>query len=251
MGQRPGAGRAVHQDGSADAARRHRSGESLQRDAHAAGAVEAGRGRAALAGRNTVDALQGRAGTGLRQVQGLLCYPGDRARREPEEEGRTLRPRRVDGRFHRLGEDRRRHEDAAGRVEGHWPGHAWQREGRVGAFPRRLRQVLHPSSRRLEAAQAGLDREPQAQGSTGHRGRAAVAVHRVGAGRVAHQAPAGGLEGDWPGQEEQVRRDLEPVPRRVRSVLRAVQESRFDCADRQDGGSRSGGRRARGVSARG
>ena len=58
------------------AARRDRSGKGVERNAHAAGAVEAGRRRAALAGRDAVDALQDRAGAGLRQVQGLLRAAG-------------------------------------------------------------------------------------------------------------------------------------------------------------------------------
>ena len=91
LGQRPGAGRALREDGSARPARRNRSGKSLERNAHAAGAVEAGRRRAAIAGRDAVDALQDRAGAGLRQVQGLLRAAGDRARREPEEEGSAVR----------------------------------------------------------------------------------------------------------------------------------------------------------------
>ena len=79
---------------------------------------------------------------------------------------------------------------------------------------------------------------------------AAVGVHRVGAGRLAHQAAAGRLEGDRSGEEEQVRRDLERVPRRVRSVLRALQESRSGGAAGQDGRSRSRGHRARGACCR-
>ena len=73
------------------AARRDRSGKSVERNAHAAGTVEAGRRRAAIAGRGVVDALQDRAGAGLRQVQGLLRAAGDRARREPEEERSAVR----------------------------------------------------------------------------------------------------------------------------------------------------------------
>ena len=72
LGQRPGAGRPVHEDGSAHRRGGSRAREGRQRDAGAAGEVEAGRRRAALPGRNAVDALQGRAVAGLRQVQGLL-----------------------------------------------------------------------------------------------------------------------------------------------------------------------------------
>ena len=121
--------------------------------------------------------------------------------------------------------------DAMKTLQAEWkadrPGHARQREGGVGALPRGVRQVLHAPPGRSQAAQAGLDREPQAQGSAGRRSEAAVGIDRVGAGRVAHQAPAGRLEDDRPGQEEQVGRDLERVPRRVRPVLRALQEPRF------------------------
>ncbi len=72
-------------------------------------------------------------------------------------------------------------------------------------------------------------------------------IDRVGAGGVAHQAAAGRLEDDRSGEEEQVGRDLERVPRRVRSVLRALQESRSGGAAGQDGRSRIGGHRARSV----
>ena len=65
--------------------------KAVERNAHAAGAVEARRRRAALAGRGAVDALQDRAGAGLREVQGLLRAAGRRARREPEEEGSAVR----------------------------------------------------------------------------------------------------------------------------------------------------------------
>ena len=58
--------------------------------APARGGLAGGRG-AAIAGRDPVDALQGRAGAGLREVQGLLRAAGHRARREPEEEGSALR----------------------------------------------------------------------------------------------------------------------------------------------------------------
>ena len=70
-------------------------------------------------------------------------------------------------------------------------------------------------------------------------------------GGLAHQAAAGGLEDDRSGEEEQVGRDLERVPRRVRSVLRALQEPRPGGAAGQDGRPRSGGRRARRLAAAG
>ncbi len=121
--------------------------------------------------------------------------------------------------------------DAMKTLQAEWKsigaGHARQREGGVGTLPRGVRQVLHAPPGRSQAAQAGLDREPEAQGSARRRSEAALGIHRVGAGRVAHQAPAGRLEDDRPGEEEQVGRDLERVPRRVRPVLRAFQEPRF------------------------
>ena len=73
-----------------------RARKGRDRDARAAGALEGRRRRAALAGRNAVDALQGRAGSGLREVQGLLRAAGRRAPGEPEEEGsaRARAPKR-------------------------------------------------------------------------------------------------------------------------------------------------------------
>ena len=121
----------------------------------------------------------------------------------------AVRARRVDGRFHGVGEDRGRDEEPPGGVEGRGAGHARQRKGGVGTVPRRVRQVLHPPPGRSEAAQAGLDRKPEAQGGARRRSEAAVGIHRMGTGGLAHQAAAGRLEDDWSGQEEQVRRDLE------------------------------------------
>ena len=90
--------------------------ESGQRDAHAAGAVEEGRRRAAIAGRGALDPLQDRAGSGLREVQGLLCAAGGRASGEPEEEGSSVRAGRGACRFDRLG----RTADAIKALQAEW-----------------------------------------------------------------------------------------------------------------------------------
>ncbi len=180
LGQRPGAGRALHQDGSADSARRNRAGKGRQRDADAAGALEERRCRAALAGRDAVDALQGGAGPGLREVQGLLRAAGGRAPGEPQEEGSAVRARRSAGRFDRLGAHRRSDQAAAGRVEDDRPGDARPREIGVGTLPRRLRSLLHAPAGRPQGAQARVVGQPREEGSAHRRGRAARAVDRVG-----------------------------------------------------------------------
>ena len=185
-----------------------------------------------------VDPLQGGAGPGLREVQGLLRAAERRARREPEEEDRAGRARRGAAALERLGEDGRRDQAAAGRLEDHRPGDARQRARDLGALPRRLRRVLHAPPGRPEAAQARLDREPPQEGGARHRSRAAGAVVRVGEGRGAHQADAAGLEEHRTGEAQQVGSDLAAVPRRVRPVLRALQEPR-------SGGAAGQGRRSR------
>ena len=151
-----------------DSGRRHRAGEGGERDAHAAGAVEERRRRAALAGRNAVDALQGRAGPGLREVQGLLRAAGGRASGESEEEGSAVRARRSAGRFDRLGAHRRRHQGAAGRVEDDRPGDARPRKVGVGALPRRLRSSSSRAGRRTSrsASTSGRTTSPRRKRSS-------------------------------------------------------------------------------------
>ena len=152
----------------------------------------------AAAPRSQAEALWTRFKTAQEQVyekcKDFFAQQAVRARREPEEEGSAVRARRIDGRFHGLGEDRRRDEGPPGGVEGRWPGDPRQRKGRVGAVPRRVRQVLHAPPGRSETAQAGLDRKPQAQRGARRRSEAAVGIHRMGTGGLAHQAAAGRLE---------------------------------------------------------
>ena len=108
-----------------------------------------------------------------------------------------------------------------------------------------LRQVLHPPSGRSEGAQARVVREPHEERGAHHRGRAARAVDGVGQGRGPDQAAAGRVEEDRAGPQEQVRGDLAALPRRVRHVLRTVQDARSGGRGGQAGGSRNRDRRAR------
>ena len=55
-----------------------------------------------------------------------------------------------------------------------------QREGDLGAVPRRLRSVLHPPPRRSRRAQGGLGREPGEEGSAVREGRGARRIDRLG-----------------------------------------------------------------------
>ena len=52
------------------------------------------------------------------------------------------------------------------RVEDHRPGHTRAREGDLGAIPRRMRSLLHPTPGRSEAAQGRLVDQSHAQGRT-------------------------------------------------------------------------------------
>ena len=135
-------------------------------DPRAAAAVAPGRRRAARAGRGAVAPLQGRArrscGRGARRTS--RRRPSARAR-EPREESRAVRARRGARRLDQLDPDRRRDQEAAGRVEDDRPGHARPGESDLGTLPRRLRSVLHAPPRRSRRAQDGLGREPREEGS--------------------------------------------------------------------------------------
>ena len=99
----------------------------------APGAVAAGRRRAARAGRSAVEALQDRARRGVDALRGALRGAGRSARRQPREEGRAVRARRGARRLDQLDPDRRRDQEAAGRVEDDRPGEPRPGESRSGS----------------------------------------------------------------------------------------------------------------------
>jgi hypothetical protein len=79
--------------------------------------VAPGRRRAARAGRSAVAALQDGARRVVGALRGALSPRRPRARREPREEDRAVRARRSARRVDQLDPDRRRDQEAAGRVE--------------------------------------------------------------------------------------------------------------------------------------
>ena len=166
--------------------------------------------------------VQDRARRSLGRVRGALRRRGTGAGGEPGEKDRALRARRGAVRLDRLDSDRRRDQEAAGRVEDHRPGVARTRKGDLGSVPRRLRPVLHPPPRGSGAAQGLVDREPREEGCALRAGRGAGRIDRLGSGGARDQAAAGRVENDRSGQEEQVRRDLAALPRRLRPFLRAL-----------------------------
>ena len=120
-------------------------------------------------------------------------------------------------------------------------------KGRLGTLPRRLRSLLLAASRRSRQAEDGLGGEPREEGSALRPGRGARRFDRLGRGRRRDQAAAGGVEDDRPGQEEPVGDDLAAVPRRVRSLLRALRAAPRDRARRTRRRPRGDLRGARGC----
>ncbi len=100
------------------------------------------------------------------------------------------------------------------------------REGGLGAVPRRLRSLLHPSSGRPQAPQGRLVGQPHAQGSALRTGRDAGRLHGVGGHRHAVEAAAGRVEDHRTGAQGQVGSGLAAVPHRLRPVLRSLQAPR-------------------------
>ena len=188
----------------------------------AAAAVAAGRRRAARAGRSAVAAVQdgARRSRGRGAKRTLPRRPN--ARRESGEEDRAVRARRGARRFDQLDSDRRRDQEAAGRVEDDRAGESRPGEGDLGTLPRCLRSLLHPPARRPRRAQ-------DASGPTISRGRKRCAprprrsrIRPTGTPRRGDQAAAGRVEDDRPGEEEPVGSAVAAFPRRVRSLLRAL-----------------------------
>ena len=142
--------------------------------------------------------------------------------------------------------------DAIKALQAEWktigPGPRKDEQARVGALPHRVRSVLHAASRGPRAAEARLGRQPREEGSALRARRDAGRIERLGRrGRRAETA-AGRVEDDRSGTEEQVGGDLAPVPRRVRSLLRALQAAshpRSEPAARRARGADRRSRRAR------
>ena len=94
---------------------------------------------------------------------------------------------------------------------------------RTGApVPRRVQRVLRAPARGSGRSQEGLDRQPLEEGSAVRARRNAGRIDRLGRGRRRDEAPAGRMEDHRPRSPQQVRGDLESLPRRRRQVLRAL-----------------------------
>ena len=149
-----------------------------------------------------------------------------------------VRARRGARRVDQLDSDRRRDQEAAGRVEDDRPGQPRPGKGDLGALPRRLRSVLHAPPRRSRRAQDGLGGEPGEEGSAVRQGRGARAIRPTGTRPPRDQAAAGRVEDDRSGEEDALRSDLAALPRRVRRVLRALRAAPRHRARRTRRGAR-------------
>ena len=156
----------------------------------------------------------------------FFAHPGDRARREPEEEGELC----VRAEAMADSTDWVKTADAMKTLQGEWKAIGPVTRGNEKAmwerfraacdkfFTRRqedLKQRKQDWTENLRSKEALVAEAEQLSQSTEWEQAA-----------CAHQAAAGGVEDHRPGQEEQVGRDLAAVPRRVRPVLRALQEPR-------------------------
>ena len=102
-----------------------------------------------------------------------------------------------------LDSDRRRDQEAAGRMEDHRAGDARAGESDLGSLPRRVRSLLHAPARRSRRAQDRLGREPREERSAVRAARKRSPSRPTGnAAAAEHQTAAGRVEDDRPGQED-------------------------------------------------
>ncbi len=248
LGQPPGAGRAVPRDGGAQG-----RGEPRNRRAAACASCRGAGSRSRW--RRARRARRCGAASRRRRTRSSRARPPTSRRRTRSAHGNLARKqaltraRRGAGGLDRLGEDRHRDPEAAGRVEDDRPGDARSREGGLGAVPRRVRPVLHAAAGRPEAAQGRLVRQPRAEGSALREGRGAGRFDRMGCRGVAAEAAAGRVEDGRAGAQVEVRGGLAAVPDRVRSLLRSLQASRPGGPAGEGGAARSDHPRARGAAA--
>ena len=149
LGERPGAGRALHQDGSA---RRRRRGRARRRPPHEMRTLQERWKAVAAAPRSQAETLWTRFKAAQDQVyekcKDFFAQQAAERQENLKKKEALVRARRGAGRFDRLGAHGRRHQAAAGRVEDDRPGHARPREVGVGALPRRVRQASSRAARR-------------------------------------------------------------------------------------------------------
>ena len=133
---------------------------------------------------------------------------------------------------------------------------AWQESGTVPReagprsgppVPRGLQHVLRPPPRRSGDAEEDLVREPREEGSALRARRNPRRVHRVGRRVGRDEAAAVRVEDDRTGAPQQVRSGVEPIPRRRRSLLRALPQPSPDRDRGQDRRARSARGRSRGA----
>ena len=137
----------------------------------------------------------------------------------------ALRACRGSRRFEQLGADSRRDQRPAGAVEGDRPGLARTGKSNLGAFPRGLRHILHPSPGRPGEAQGAVGRELREKRSALRESRDARRFDGVGADGLGNPQTADRVEDDRRGEEEPIGCDLAALPRRVRQIFRAVRDA--------------------------
>jgi Arc/MetJ-type ribon-helix-helix transcriptional regulator len=136
-----------------------------------------------------------------------------------------------------------------GGMEDDWPRQPWAREGRLGAIPRGMRQVLHAQAGGPQAPQGGMVGQPGEEGSAVRTGRSAGRLNGLGERRRATQAAPGRVEDGRTRAEVEIRSGLAALPRRVRSLLRSLQAPRSACAAGEGGRARHDHPRPRGSAA--
>ena len=181
--------------------------------------------------RQAADPMQAR-------VREFFAHRNEERKAEPRTQDRADRTRRSARRLHRLDQDRRGVEEAAGRVAGRSaPCHGRTRRPPGSASARRA-TVLHPAQRRSRRAQGNVVGEPRAEGSAVRAGR------RAGASTEWDKAAAEirRLQADWKTIGPVRRNKSEAIWQRFRAacdtVLRTLQASRRDRARIQAGRSR-------------
>ena len=141
--------------------------------------------------------------------------------------------------------------EAAGRVEGDGPGPPRGVAAGVGALPPAVRPLLHALAGAPQPAQPRVGGEPREEGGPLREGRGPPGLDRLGGGLGRAEAAPVRVADDRRREEEPLGGGLAALPRRLRPLLRPLQEPRRARAAGGAGGAGGDLRRARGAAAGG